>query len=107
MSTMVKSSPPSSAQERRAVLAERLRQAAGAPKTSPLSFAQERLWFLDQLEPNSPLYNITTVARLSGTLDVEALRRSLNVLVERHESLRTRIISANQEPAQVVEEKME
>ncbi|MGZ3460106.1 MAG: condensation domain-containing protein, partial [Archangium sp.] len=61
------------------------------PRTGrlPLSFAQQRLWFLDQLEPNNPAYNIPTAVRMEGTLDPNALERSFNELVRRHESLRT------------------
>jgi amino acid adenylation domain-containing protein/non-ribosomal peptide synthase protein (TIGR01720 family) len=61
------------------------------PRTGrlPLSFAQQRLWFLDQLEPNNPAYNIPTAVRLEGTLEVTALERSLGELVRRHEALRT------------------
>ncbi|HEY8228436.1 MAG TPA: amino acid adenylation domain-containing protein [Pyrinomonadaceae bacterium] len=61
------------------------------PRTGalPLSFAQERLWFFDQLEPNSAAYNISRVLRLTGTLDRHALQRSLDTIVERHEVLRT------------------
>jgi len=55
----------------------------------PLSFAQERLWFLDRLEPGSSAYNLPTSVRLRGTLKVEALERSLNAIMARHESLRT------------------
>src|SRR5918998_5320138 len=54
-----------------------------------LSFAQERLWFLDQLETDSAAYNIPTALRLSGRLNVEILQRSFNEVVRRHESLRT------------------
>jgi hypothetical protein len=56
----------------------------------PLSFAQERLWFLDQLGLVGAAYNTVMALRLEGVLDVEALERSLTELIRRHESLRTR-----------------
>jgi len=61
------------------------------PRTGalPLSFAQERFWFFDQLEPNSGAYNISRVLRLAGTLNRHALQRSLDMIVARHEVLRT------------------
>src|SRR6185312_4523456 len=55
----------------------------------PLSFAQERMWFIDQLEPGSATYNIPAAYLLKGTLDKEALKQSLNEIVKRHEVLRT------------------
>src|SRR6185503_11231561 len=57
-------------------------------KSLQLSFAQQRLWFLDRLDPHSALYNVPLVLRLKGTLNVRALRNSLNRILERHESLR-------------------
>ncbi|MCL5996767.1 MAG: amino acid adenylation domain-containing protein [Chloroflexi bacterium] len=75
-----------------------------APRDRPLSlsYAQQRLWFLDQLEPNSPVYNIPTATRLSGTLDQDALEHSLNEIVQRHENLRTTFVAIEGKPAQVI-----
>ena len=69
----------------------------------PLSFAQERLWFHDQLEPNSALYNVPTVVRLKGKLNEAALQDALDGLVARHEILRTRFVSAEGAPSQVID----
>jgi amino acid adenylation domain-containing protein len=55
----------------------------------PLSYAQQRLWFLAQLEPESPVYNIPVAYRLSGPLNVTALEQSLSEIARRHETLRT------------------
>lgn len=68
----------------------------------PLSFAQQRLWVLTQLEPDGASYNIPIALRLSGTLDVKALERSLNELVRRHEVLRTTVSLSDGQPVQVV-----
>jgi amino acid adenylation domain-containing protein len=68
----------------------------------PLSYAQQRLWFLDQFEPGNPIYNVPVVLRLGGPLDVNALERTLNEVVRRHESLRTVFHTERGEPLQVV-----
>ena len=73
----------------------------------PLSFAQQRLWFLDQLEPNSSLYNLPLALRLRGELQPEALRRTLTEIVRRHEALRTRFEAVNGTPAQIITPPME
>lgn len=68
----------------------------------PLSFAQERLWFLNELDPDSPAYNIAFTVHLSGNLDVGTLQSAVDLLVRRHESLRTRFLSVDGRPYQEV-----
>jgi hypothetical protein len=68
----------------------------------PLSFAQERLWFLDQLEPGLAVYNLPFALRLRGPLQVSALERSLQEILRRHESLRTTFPAKTGRPRQVV-----
>src|SRR5215212_8316317 len=68
----------------------------------PLSFAQYRLWFLHQLEPQSVAYNLPVAIRLQGRLDVQSLERALSELVRRHESLRTRFAVEAEQPVQVI-----
>src|SRR6185503_11812267 len=68
----------------------------------PLSFAQQRLWFLDQFNPGSAFYNVPIAIRLRGELNVTALKRSLNELMRRHEGLRTSFSTVDGEPVQVI-----
>jgi len=72
------------------------------PARFPLSFAQERLWVLQQLDPNSAAYNIPRALRLKGVLNLEALQRTLDAMVQRHESLRTTFGTEAGEPVQIV-----
>ncbi|MFN2513867.1 MAG: condensation domain-containing protein, partial [Pyrinomonadaceae bacterium] len=68
----------------------------------PLSFAQQRLWFLDQLKPGSPFYNVPKAMRMSGALNVDALHQTLEVVVTRHESLRTTFATVESKTVQVI-----
>lgn len=74
------------------------------PRTGPppLSFAQQRLWFLSQLEPDLAAYNVPAAVRLIGNLDIAILNWSLNEIVRRHESLRTTFDSVAGQPVQVI-----
>src|SRR2546423_12364370 len=78
-----------SLEEKRRLLAELLQQRPSAPKRFPLSFAQERLWFLTELDPDNPSYNVPVALRLTGDLDVAGLEKRINATVERPETLRT------------------
>ncbi len=69
----------------------------------PLSFAQERLWFLSQLEPESHVYNESRAVSLIGSLNIKALENALKQIVARHEVLRTTIISINGIPQQIID----
>jgi len=68
----------------------------------PLSFAQARLWFLDQLQPSSAFYNIPLALRLSGQLNIEALQSSINEIIGRHEALRTNFTTQEGQPVAVI-----
>ncbi len=75
-----------------------------APRTSdmPLSFAQQRMWFLNQWDSGSPAFNIPIDVRLKGELDIDALERALNAIVQRHEALRTTFAVVDGQPVQVI-----
>ncbi|MCA1579632.1 MAG: amino acid adenylation domain-containing protein, partial [Acidobacteria bacterium] len=70
----------------------------------PLSFAQQRLWFIDQLQPGSAAYNTPTAVRLTGKLNLEVTRRTFTEVVRRHEALRTTFAAHDGQPVQVVHE---
>ncbi|HEV7519399.1 MAG TPA: amino acid adenylation domain-containing protein, partial [Thermoanaerobaculia bacterium] len=96
-----------------AELAERLSSLSGEeeaavlqrearPDELPLSFAQQRLWFLDRLVPDNPFYNVYGALDLQGPLAVAALRQALSEIVRRHESLRTRFPAVGGRPLQII-----
>jgi len=68
----------------------------------PVSFAQQRLWFLDQLVPGNPFYNVPTAVLLTGPLNVAALSQTFNEIVRRHEALRTTFRMLEGQPVQVI-----
>jgi amino acid adenylation domain-containing protein len=69
----------------------------------PLSYAQQRLWFIDQLEPGNPFYNVPSALRLTGRLDVAALAAGLDAIVRRHEVLRTTFTAVEGRPMQQIQ----
>ena len=71
---------------------------------SPLSPAQQRLWFMEQLNPNVPVYNEAEAVRLTGELNVEAMESAFNVIVDRHEVLRSTIKIIDEVPHAVIHE---
>jgi amino acid adenylation domain-containing protein len=68
----------------------------------PLSFAQQRLWFLDQLIPNNPFYNVPAALHLKGSVNSIALEQTFNEIVQRHEALRTNFVMVQGQPVQVI-----
>src|SRR6266487_5495400 len=104
MSTVLENGAELSLDEKRALLAQLLREKSRKASSVSLSFAQQRLWFLDQLEPNNPFYNIPLIVRLTGQLNLEALQQSLKEIVGRHESLRTTFDFVDGAPVQIISE---
>ena len=103
MSTHFKRMAELSPQEKRVLLAELLRKKARTVKSFPLSFAQQRLWFLNQMDPGAPVYNVPLATRVTGPLDADALARCLNAVVRRHEILRATFATGEEgTPVQVV-----
>src|ERR1051325_3489813 len=69
---------------------------------APLSYAQQRLWFMEQMNPGSSSYNVPRAMRVSGRLNVNALQQAINEIVNRHEALRTSFVTVNGRPRQVI-----
>ena len=110
LQTRIENLPP----EKRALLLRRLRmkRESEADKAQigrridlyeyPLSYAQQRLWFLSQIEPDSPFYNIPGALCLHGELEPDALAHALNEIIQRHEVMRVRLRTENGAPVQDV-----
>jgi amino acid adenylation domain-containing protein len=71
-------------------------------KDLPLSFSQQRLWFLDRIEPNSSSYNIPEAVELAGSLDLQILQQALDAIVSHHEVIRTNYLTVDDHPIQVI-----
>src|SRR6267378_2141904 len=91
-----------SAAEKRALLEDLLRRKAARARTTPLSFAQQRLWILAQLDPGTAAYNISRALRMEGELNAAALRQTFNTIVARHEVLRGSFDLVDGEAVQLV-----
>lgn len=89
--------------QRRVLLASLVEKRGESARTFPLSFAQQRLWFLDHLSPGSPFYNQYQTLRLPFALDPAVFERALAEIIKRHDSLRVTFSSVNGQPAQIVE----
>ncbi len=92
-----------SPEEKRALLARARRNKPQAARSFPLSFAQQRLWFLDQLVPGNSSYNVPLALRLTGALNIAALQGSLEEIVRRHTALRTTFELVDGQPAQLIQ----
>jgi len=94
-------------QKKESVSLEKILPQSRESNTFPLSFAQQRLWFFEQLTPGNFPYHIVAGVRLTGTLDARSLDRSLNELVKRHEVLRTAFKTINGQPVQAIASNLE
>jgi len=88
--------------EKKQRLAELLRAKLAKPRRCPVSYTQRRLWLLQQMEPESPLYNVPHSVRLIGELDLKGLEQSLSGIAQRHEVLRTQFPLHEGEPVQEI-----
>ncbi|WP_161975672.1 non-ribosomal peptide synthetase [Tengunoibacter tsumagoiensis] len=112
-----KTSPRVTAEQRQKLISrlqQRLPEHSSGPRPRskeqrnlPLSFAQQRLWFLDQWAPNLPFYNVIFAMRLKGTLQLDALASTFAEIIRRHESLRTTFQIENNQPIQVIAPELE
>ncbi|MFZ1025124.1 MAG: amino acid adenylation domain-containing protein [Limnoraphis robusta] len=91
-----------SPEQKRKLLKQLMQKKANKPQFFPLSFAQQRLWFLDKLQPGSSVYNLPAALHLQGSLNIDALEKSINEIIKRHEILRTNFTEIEGEIVQSV-----
>ncbi|HKV08967.1 MAG TPA: condensation domain-containing protein, partial [Thermoanaerobaculia bacterium] len=89
-------------EQKRALLARMLEERAAKTRRFPLSFAQQRLWFIEQLEPGNAAYHVWSALRVRGPLDFGVLEKTVREIVRRHQTLRTTFEMVDAEPVQVV-----
>src|ERR1041385_7424288 len=93
--------------DKRELLELLLQEESEIEEIFPASFSQQRLWFLDQLEPGNPFYNLSTALRLKGRLRIAALEKTINEIVRRHEILRTSFNMVDGQIVQVIADEIE
>ncbi|MGV3772896.1 MAG: non-ribosomal peptide synthetase [Verrucomicrobiales bacterium] len=93
-----------SPEKKRELLEQLMTEELSQSTNIPLSFAQQRLWFLDKLVPNSAAYVIPTVVRLRGKLNIPAFQKALDQVIARHEALRTTFITRDGDPIQSIQD---
>jgi len=89
--------------DKRQVARALVQRVLAEPRALPLSYSQEQLWFMDKLQPGSPLYNIPLYVPVQGRLDLAALKKALATLTGRHDMLRVHFATRNDAPVQIVE----
>ena len=101
--TLLRQNPPAShASSPIARLSRPAQSDPSGQRSLPLSFAQQRLWFLDQLVPENPFYNMPAAVQLQGHLNLKALQQAINAIVQRHETLRTTFATVDGQPTQII-----
>src|SRR6187402_2528343 len=102
MTTTYPETPDIHSKQKLATVDPILRENGRKADVFPLSFAQRRLWFLDKLQPGSATYNVPTVVRMAGPIQLDALRKGLTAAVARHDALRATFSAGGEEPVQKI-----
>jgi hypothetical protein len=89
-------------EEKRELLKKIIKEKAEKVKLAPLSYSQQRLWFIDQLHKNNSAYNLHKGFRFIGNLNIEVFNKAINEIIQRHDSLRTTFAIKDGQPVQLV-----